>query len=150
MPAVRTRREPTHGLYFTASPDEGLLAHVTHARRGRTGGGRRIAEAKLLPEDLDLSYSAVRSVLAEQEGVELPSSIRDLPSGTYIPMGTPAATHLRLLIVAVRRADSRHKARQLANAIGGMHDCEAGWWHACLENRHRPRRVLDALELMYA
>ena len=141
--------EQTHGLYFTASQGGEMFAHVTHARRGRTGGGRRIAEASLPPEDLGLSYSAMRSVLAEHEGVELPPSICDLPSETYIPMGAPTATQLRLLITAVRRADSRHKARRLANAIGDMHDCEAGWWHACLENRHRPRRVLEALELMY-
>ena len=147
---MRTMHDLTHGLYFTESGGEGLFVHVTHARRGRTGGGRRIAEASLPPEDLGLSYSAVRSVMAEHEGVDLPPSIRDLPSGTYIPMGAPTATHLRLLMAAVRRAESRRKARRLADAIGGMHDCEAGWWHACLENRHRPRRVLDALELMYA
>ena len=149
MPTVKTKSEITHGVYFTASRGEGLFVHVTHARRGRTGGGRRIAEASLPPEDLGLSYGALRSVLAEQEGVELPPDIRDLPSETYIPMSTPTATQLRLLITAVRRAESRRKARRLANAIGDMHDCEAGWWHACLENRHRPRRVLDALELMY-
>ncbi len=149
MPTVRTRRELTHGVYFTASRGEGLSVHVTHARRGRTGGGRRIAEASLPPEDLGLSYDAMRSVLTEHEGVKLPPSIRNLPSETYIPIGAPTATQLRLLITAVRRADSRHKARRLANAIGNMHDCEAGWWQACLENRHRPRRVLDALELMY-
>ena len=150
MPTVKIRHELTHGVYFPASRDEGLSAHVTRARRGRTGGGQRIAEASLSPEDLGLSYSAMRSVLAEQEGIELPPNIRDLPPETYIPTSTPTATQLRLLIAAVRRADSRHKARRLADAIGGMHDCEAGWWHACLENRHRPRRVLDALELMYA
>ncbi len=149
MPTVKIRRDLSHGVYFTESRDEGLSVHVTRARRGRTGGGRRIAEASLSPEDLGLSYSAMRSVLAEQEGVELPSDIRDLPSETYIPTSAPTATQLRLLIAAVRRADSRHKARRLADAIGDMHDCEAGWWHACLENRHRPRRVLDALELMY-
>lgn len=149
MSTMRTKHDPTHGLYFTESQGKGLFAHVTHARRGRTGGGRRIAEASLPPEDLGLSYSAMRSVLAEQEGVELPPDIRDLPPETYVPTSAPTATQLRLLIAAVRRADSRHKARRLANAIGDMHDCEAGWWHACLENRHRPRRVLDALELMY-
>ncbi len=150
MSTAKIRRKLTHGVYFPASRGEGLSAHITRARRGRTGGGRRIAEASLSPEDLGLSYSAMRSVLAEQEGVSLPPDIRDLPPDTYIPTSAPTATQLRLLIAAVRRADSRHKARRLADAIGDMHDCEAGWWHACLENRHRPRRVLDALELMYA
>lgn len=150
MPTAKIRRNLTHGVYFPASRGEGLSAHITRARRGRTGGGRRIAEASLSPENLGLSYSAMRSVLAEQEGVSLPPDIRDLPPDTYIPTSAPTATQLRLLIAAVRRADSRHKARRLADAIGGMHDCEAGWWHACLQNRHRPRRVLDALELMYA
>ena len=120
MPTMRTMHEPTYGLYFTESGGEGLFAHVTHARRGRTGGGRRIAEASFSPEDLGLSYSALRSVMAKHEGVELPPSVRDLPSGTYIPMGAPTAIHLRLLIAAVRRAESRRKARRLADAIGGM------------------------------
>lgn len=29
-----------------------------------------------------------------------------------------------------------------------MHDCEAGWWYALFTNR--PRKVVQALELLYA
>ena len=38
----------------------------------------------------------------------------------------------------------------LAAAVARMHDCEAGWWYALHTNRRRPRRVLRALELIYA
>ena len=42
------------------------------------------------------------------------------------------------------------EANLLARAIGDLHPCESSWWYACHKNRNRPRRVLDALALMYA
>ena len=139
----------SHALYIVQRAG-GPVATLTHARKGRRGGGRRLPGATLMAEDLGLGYNALRSIVADHEGVVLPARAGDLPAETYVPLAEATVTHCRLLIAAVQRADTRHKGRRLAEAIGGMHDCEASWWHACLENRHRPRKVLAALELMYA
>ena len=55
-----------------------------------------------------------------------------------------------LAMHAVKDAKDIRRGGILANAIARMHDCEAGWWYALHTNRHRPRKVMRALELIYA
>ena len=45
------------------------------------------------------------------------------------------------------RAGGRER---LARAIANRHPGASGWWYAGHRNRNRPRRVLDALALVYA
>ena len=61
-----------------------------------------------------------------------------------------AAVQLRLLLDAVDGTERAEKAERLARAISDLHPCESSWWYACHKNRSRPRRVLEALTLMYA
>ena len=55
-----------------------------------------------------------------------------------------------LAMHAVKEAKDVRRGGILANAIARMHDCEAGWWYALYTNRRRPRKVMRALELIYA
>ena len=55
-----------------------------------------------------------------------------------------------LLMDAVKGEPRTERAQRLAAAIADMHNCEASWWWACHQNRSRPRKVIQALELMYA
>ena len=57
---------------------------------------------------------------------------------------------IRLLLDAVDGTKRQDKAERLARAIADLHPCESSWWYACHKNRNRPRKVLDALALMYA
>ena len=57
---------------------------------------------------------------------------------------------IRLLLDAVDDTEKPDKAERLARAIADLHPCESSWWYACHKNRNRPRRVLEALTLMYA
>lgn len=68
----------------------------------------------------------------------------------YHPVTEAAAVQIRLLLDAVQRTEPAGRAERLARAIADLHPCESSWWYACHKNRHRPRRVLDALTLMYA
>ncbi len=103
----------------------------------------------LQSRDLHLGYHGLRAIL-EREGWDLPANPNELQDGTYVPLTAPVANQIRLLIHALHKTETPRTARRLAQAIGTMHDCEADWWHACLQNRRRPRKVLEALALMYA
>ena len=54
-----------------------------------------------------------------------------------------------LLMDAVKGEPRTERAQKLGAAIADMHNCEASWWWACHQNRSRPRKVIQALELMY-
>ena len=67
----------------------------------------------------------------------------------YHPITEEAAVQIRLLLDAIGGTERADKAERLGRAIANMHPCESSWWYACHKNRNRPRRVLDALTLMY-
>ncbi len=67
----------------------------------------------------------------------------------YHPITEETAVQVRLLLDAVSGTERADKAERLARAIADFHPCESSWWYACHKNRNRPRRVLDALTLMY-
>ena len=50
---------------------------------------------------------------------------------------------------ALEHVESNKEAEALGRAIADMHPCESSWWYACARNRNRPKKVLDALSLMY-
>ena len=64
--------------------------------------------------------------------------------------GVHHAHQMLLAMHAVKDAKDARQAGALAAAVARMHNCEAGWWYALHTNRHRPRKVLQALALLYA
>ena len=72
------------------------------------------------------------------------------PGASTIPITEEAAVQIRLLLDALGGTERADKSERLARAIADLHPCESSWWYACHKNRNRPRRVLDALTLMYA
>ena len=75
----------------------------------------------------------------------------DLPPGEYHPISEVAATQMLLLMDAVKEEPTDGTGPEAGRAaIADMHNCEASWWWACHQNRSRPRKVIQALSLMYA
>ena len=140
----------THAIYFAGLRAGERISYVTHARRGRKGTGKRIAEASIEGENLVIAYDSLRTIIKRQSDHNLPTNLADVESEQYIPLTQPTATQIRLAMQAVQQSKSRREARRLAAAVADMHECESNWWMACLLNRHRPRKVLSALTLMYA
>ena len=50
---------------------------------------------------------------------------------------------------AMEHVRTAPEAEALGRAIADMHPRESSWWHACKMNRGRPRKVMEALTLMY-
>ena len=74
----------------------------------------------------------------------------DLPPGEYHAVSELCAAQMLLAMEAVKAERDADRGRRLAAEVAGMGACEAAWWYACHRNRSRPRRVLQALALMYA
>ena len=68
----------------------------------------------------------------------------------YHPISEEEAVQVRLLMDAMEYIKMPKDADSLGWAIAEMHPCESSWWYACAKNRNRPRKVLEALTLMYA
>ncbi len=137
----------THALYLDHSPTGAPRIAVTRARRGRRGGGRRLFT--LTGAERDAAYNALSGILYAHTGQRLRTVAEDLPPGEYHPCNEYCANQLLLAMHAVRDAPDLQKGRRLADAVARQHDCEASWWYALYRNRHRPRKVMQALELLY-
>ena len=133
--------------YISAATEGGVpQIAVTQARRGRKGGGRRIKT--LEGHDRDIAYPYLSSILYDHTGSRFRFDTEAL-SDEYHTISEDAAIQMLLLMDAVKQETNRGKAQRIAQAIANMHHCEARWWHAHHANKHRPRKVMRALELMY-
>ena len=143
-------KEPkeTHAIYMDHDQVGNSRISITLARRGRRGGGRRIRS--LTGRDRDVAFPHLSTILWNHQGKRLETEAMDLPPGEYHPISEVAATQMLLLMDAVREEPKTERAQKLAAAIADMHNCEASWWWACHQNRSRPRKVIQALSLMYA
>lgn len=137
----------THAVYLDHSPTGAPRIAVTLARKGRKGGGRRIFT--LTGAERDAVYNALSEILYDHTGEHLQTAAEDLPPGEYHAFNEYCANQMLLAMHSVRDAGDVRKGRALADAVARQHDCEAGWWYALYTNRQRPRRVMQALELIY-
>ena len=137
----------THAVYLDHSPTGAPRIAVTLARKGKKGGGRRVFT--LTGAERDAAYNALSDILYDHTGERLLTVADDLPPGEYHACNEYCANQMLLAMHAVKDADDPQKGRKLAEAVARQHDCEAGWWYALYTNRHRPRRVMRALELIY-
>ena len=138
----------THAVYLDHSPTGAPRIAVTLARKGRRGGGKRLFT--LAGADRDVAYPALSDILYDHTGRRLRTIAADLPPGEYHAVNEYCAHQMLLAMHAVKDARDARQAGALAAAIARMHNCEAGWWYALHTNRHRPRKVLQALALLYA
>ena len=145
---AKTRPAETHAIYLDHTITGEQQVSVTWARKGARSGGKRIRSLTGIKRDI--AYSHLSTILWNHYGKRLETVKSDLPPGEYHPVNEVVATQMLLLIDAVKHESNTEKAQKLASAISNMHNCEASWWWACHQNRHRPRRVIQALALMYA
>ena len=139
--------EETHAIHLDHDQVGNPRISVTLARRGRHGGGKRIRS--LTGRDRDVAYPHLSTILWNHHEKRLETETLDLPSGEYHPISEVAATQMLLLMDAVKGEPRTERAQKLGAAIADMHNCEASWWWACHQNRSRPRKVIQALALMY-
>ena len=137
----------THAVYLDHSPTGAPRIAVTHARKGKKGGGRRVLT--LTGAERNAVYNALSDILYDHTGERLRTEAEDLPPGEYHPFNEYCANQMLLAMHAVRDAGDIRRGRELAEAIARQHDCEAGWWYALYTNRRRPRKIMLALELIY-
>ena len=137
----------THAVYLDHSPTGAPRIAVTLARKGRKGGGKRIFT--LTGAERDAAYNALSEILYDHTGERLQTAAEDLLPGEYHAVNEYCANHMLLAMHAIRDTEDVRKGRALADAVARQHDCEAGWWYALYTNRHRPRKVMQALELIY-
>ena len=145
---MKPKQPLSHAIYLDITRAGVPRVSVTRARRGRRGGGRRVMS--LTGRDRDLAYPHLSTILHNYYGKRLRTVAEDLPPGEYHPVSEICATQMLLLMEAVKSAKQSRKAQRLGAAVADMHNCESSWWYACHRNRSRPRKVLAALELMYA
>ena len=138
----------THAIYLDQDRVGNPRISVTLARRGHRGGGKRVSS--LTGRDRDVAYPHLSTILWNHYGKRLQTSELELPPGEYHPVSEAAATQMLLLMDAVKGESRTEQAQRLGAAIADMHNCEASWWWACHQNRSRPRKVIQALALMYA
>ena len=96
-----------------------------------------------------MAFPHLSTIMWNHHGKRLETEAMDLPPGEYHPISEVAATQMLLLMDAVREEAKTEHAQRLGAAIADMHNCEASWWWACHQNRSRPRKVIQALSLMY-
>ena len=137
----------THAVYLDHSPTGAPRIAVTLARKGKRGGGKRLLT--LTGSERDAVYHAISDILFDHTGARLRTVTDDLPPGEYHTVNEYCANQMLLAMHAVREARNIWQGSKLADAIARQHDCEAGWWYALYTNRHRPRKVMQALELIY-
>ena len=137
----------THAVYLDHSPTGTPRIAVTLARKGKQGGGRRIIT--LTGAERDAVYNALSVILYDHTGERLRTVADDLPPGEYHAFNEYCANQMLLAMHAVRDAKDVRRGGRLADAIARQHDCEACWWYALYTNRNRPRKVMQALQLIY-
>lgn len=148
MPKMTLRRETPkdHGLLLDHDPGGNRRLSVTLAGKTPRQNGRRLQTAA--GPLYRRCYQHVAAILWRDTGQRLQPP--ETATRQYHPITEETAVQIRLLLDAVSRTQRGHQAERLAHAIANLHPCESSWWYACHKNRQRPRRVLDALILMYA
>lgn len=134
-----------HALYADRDRYGNPRIAITLPRKGQRGGRR----LKTLTGHLrNIAYPYLSQILFDHTGHRLDFESSSLRS-EYHPISEDTAVQMLLLMEAVRSEPEYTKARSLAEAIAAMNHCEAAWWFAHHRNRCRPRRVIQALELMH-
>ena len=133
------------GLLLDHDPHGNRRMSVTLAGKSPRKNGRRLqyATGPLYRQ----CFQHVSTILWNQEGQRLQP--QQAANRQYHPITEETAVQIRLLLDAVNQTENRNRAENLARAIADLHPCESSWWYACHKNRNRPKRVLEALTLMY-
>ena len=134
-----------HGLLLDHDPKGNRRLSVTLAGKTPRKNGRRLQYA--MGELYNRSFHHASTIVWNHHGLRLVP--QDQAGKQYHPITEEAATQIRLLIDTVAHANTSDKAEILARAIADMHPCESSWWYACAHNRNNPRKVIQALTLMY-
>ena len=135
-----------HGLLLDHDPRGNRRLSVTLAGKSPRKNGRRLQYATGTLYQRCVQH--VSTILWNHHGQRLQP--QEEAGRQYHPITEEAAVQIRLLLEAVTSTERADKAERLARAVADLHPCESSWWYACHKNRNRPRRVLDALTLMYA
>lgn len=147
MSNVSTEYGPRpHGVYSDRDASGVPRISVTKARRGKKGG-RPLKT--LTGYDREVAFPFLSHIYFDHTGSHFEFESRSLPD-EYCAISEDTAIQMMLLMEAVRSEPQYDKAIAMAEAIAAMNTCEAAWWYAHHKLRHRPRRVLRALELMHA
>ena len=134
-----------HGLLLDHDPRGNRRLSVTLAGKSPRKNGRRLQYATGVL--YGRCFQHVSTILWRYNGQRLQP--QEAAGRQYHLITEEAAVQIRLLLDAVAGTARADKAERLARAIADLHPCESSWWYACHKNRNRPRRVLDALALMY-
>ena len=135
-----------HGLLLDHDPQGKRRLSITLAGRTSKRNGRRLQNA--VGDLYDRCFQPASTVLWKMQGKRLQP--QDIAARQYYPISEEEAVQIRLLMDAVERTGTSGEAESLGRAIADMHPCESSWWYACARNRNRPRKVLEALTLMYS
>ena len=135
-----------HGILLDHDPKGRRRLTVTLAGRSARRNGRRLQSAT--GEQYERCFQAASTVLWKMQGKRLQPQDED--SRQYHPISEEEAVQIRPLMDAMEHIETPRDADSLGRAIAEMHPCESSWWYACAQNRNRPRKVLEALTLMYA
>ena len=135
-----------HGIYSDRDRTGAPRVSVTKARKGKRGG-RPLKT--LTGHDRSIAFPYLSHIYFDHTGRHFEFESRGL-TNEYHSISEDVAIQMLLLMEAVRGESRFEKARAMAQAIAAMNTCEAAWWHAHHNRRHRPRRVMRALALMHA
>lgn len=135
-----------HGLLLDHDSKGRRRISVTLAGKTPRRNGRRLQN--VVDEQYDRCFHPTSKVLWKMQGKRLQP--QDVEARQYHPISEEEAVQIRLLMDAMDHAESSGDAESLGRAIAEMHPCESSWWHACARNRSRPKKVMEALTLMYA
>lgn len=135
-----------YGLLLDHDPSGGRRLSVTLAGQSPRKNGRRLQYATGALYQRSIQHIA--AILWRYHGQRLLP--QEEAGRQYHPINEETAVQIRLLLDAVQGTQPAAQAERLARAIAALHPCESSWWYACHKNRRRPRRVLEALTLMYA
>ena len=134
-----------HGLLLDHDPKGRRRITVTLGGRSARRNCRRLQSAT--GEKYERCFQPASTVLWKMQGKRLQP--QDEETRQYHPISEEEAVQVRLLMDAMERAKTPVEADSLGRAIADMHPCESSWWYACARNRNRPKKVLEALRLMY-
>ena len=135
-----------YGLLLDHDRQGNRRLSITLAGKSPRRNGRRLQYAT--GPLYQRAFQHISTILWQHHGQRLRPP--EIAGRQYHPLTEDAAIQIRLLLDAVANAKDAAQGERLARAIANMHPCESSWWYACHRNRHRPRRVLAALALMYA
>ena len=151
MPAQKNASEGRYGpnphaIYCDRDRRGRPRIAITEARRGKRGGGKRL---KVLSDrDRNIAYPYLSALLYRHTDRHLAFDSENLPD-EYHTVSEDVAIQMTLLMDAVRDEAKYDQACALAQVVAAMNTCEAAWWRAHYNLRHRPRRVMQAMALMY-